>query len=118
MDFTLIFIQLFLFGIWLTAPILLLLVLIIVLLGQWVGRRESWSRFEAFYWSFVTATTVGYGDIRPLARGSRIMSVLIAIFGVIFTGIIVAVAVNATTRAIQTQHYPDSVERMLHEHKE
>jgi len=117
MEFTLLFVKLFLFGIWLTAPILAFLALIILLLGQWVGQRESWSRFEALYWALVTATTVGYGDFRPLDRLSRILSILIAICGIIFTGIIVAVAITATTRAIETQHFPASVERILDEHE-
>jgi len=68
MEFTLLFIKLFFYGPELTAPILLFLVLVIVILGQVAGRRESWSRGDALYRTFVTATTVSYGDIRPLAR--------------------------------------------------
>ena len=113
MEFTLIFVKLFFIGITLTAPILLFLTLIIVLLGQIVGKRESWSRFDALYWTFVTATTVGYGDLRPLDRASRVLSILIAISGIIFTGIIVAVAISATTRAIQSQVDPAEIQRMV-----
>ena len=113
MEFTLIFVKLFFMGIELTAPILLFLTLIIVLLGQIVGRRESWSRFEALYWSFVTATTVGYGDLRPLDSASRLLSILIAISGIIFTGIIVAIAITATTKAIESQLDPDEIQQMV-----
>ena len=87
-------------GIWLTFPLLLSLGAVITLLGQVVGKMEGWSPFESFYWSFVTATTVGYGDIRPIRRGSRMISILIAMFGLVFTGIIIAVAVHATTLAL------------------
>lgn len=107
MEFTLQFIRLFLSGLELTAPILLFLVLIIIVLGQLAGRRESWSRGDALYWTFITATTVGYGDFRPLARASRILAVLIAFCGLIFSGILVAVAITATTYSIQI-HYGDS----------
>jgi len=51
------------------------------------------------YWAFITVTTVGYGDIRPVARLSMILSVLIALTGIIFTGVIVALAINAATIA-------------------
>ena len=71
----------------------------IILLGQVVGVRESWSRFDALYWAFITATTVGYGDIRPMARMSKALSVLIALVGMIFTGIMVALAIHAATTA-------------------
>jgi len=70
-------------------------------LGQLVGRIEKWSHFDALYWSFITATTVGYGDFRPLKKISRILSVLIAFVGVMFTGILIAVTLNAASIALE-----------------
>jgi voltage-gated potassium channel len=61
---------------------------------------EGWSSFDSFYWSFITATTVGYGDLRPELRGSRILSILIALVGLTLTGILIAVAVHAATIAL------------------
>jgi len=116
MEFTLLFVRLFWYGMQLTSPILLFLALIIVLLGQWAGKRESWSRSEALYWSFVTATTVGYGDYRPLDGLGRLLSILIALCGVIFTGIIVAIAINATTRAIENHHDAAEIQRNIEQH--
>lgn len=71
------------------------------LLGRAVGKKGGWSRFDSFYCSFVTATTVGYGDIGPVKPGSRILSILIAVSGQVLTGIIVAIAVNAGTVALK-----------------
>jgi voltage-gated potassium channel len=99
MEFTFIFLKLFFEGLGYVLPLLLFLGLFIVLLGQAVGRLESWNRIDAIYWAFITATTVGYGDIRPMGRIPKLLSVLIALVGMIFTGIMVALAVNAVTEA-------------------
>jgi voltage-gated potassium channel len=99
---TLIFLKLFAVGLWLMLPPLLTLIAIITLLGQLVGKREGWSRFDSFYWAFITATTVGYGDIRPASKGSRLLAILIALLGLMFTGIVIAVAVQAATIALKS----------------
>ncbi|MDH3763470.1 MAG: potassium channel family protein [Gammaproteobacteria bacterium] len=104
MQFTFQFIKYFVYGLELAAPLLLFLTLLIVVLGQIVGLRESWSRFDSLYWSFITATTVGYGDIRPLRKLCKTFSILIALTGMIFTGIIVALAINAASIAFSSVH--------------
>ena len=54
---------------------------------------------DGFYWAFVTATTVGYGDLRPTNRKPRIIAILIAVLGLLSTGIIIALGVLAATKA-------------------
>ncbi len=90
-------------GFWIALPLLLSLASLIVLAGQWVGKLEGWSRFDSFYWSFVTATTVGYGDVRPTKTGSKMAALLIAVMGLILTGIVIAIAVRAATIAMQAR---------------
>jgi len=102
MEFTLLVLHRFFYGISLTLPLLAFLLLLITGLGQWVGHIERWDKFTALYWSFITALTIGYGDIRPMAKSSRLLSLLIGILGIMFTGIIVALTIAATTRALQT----------------
>jgi len=82
MEFSITFLKILFWGIYLIAPILLLLGVVIVTLGLVVGRIESWTKFDALYWAFITALTVGYGDIRPKKKSSRILSTMIAIIGI------------------------------------
>lgn len=101
---TVTFLKHFCFGLWLTFPLWMGLIVIITLLGQGVGRWEGWSRFESLYWSFITATTVGYGDIRPLRKKARVAAIVIAFLGLMLSGIVIAVAVQAATLALKA-HY-------------
>jgi len=97
---TITFVKEFGAGLWLTLPLLLSLGAAITVLGQFVGKNESWSRFDSFYWSFVTATTVGYGDFRPSRNSSKVIALLVALLGLLLTGILIAVAVRAGTVAL------------------
>jgi len=87
-------------GLRLTCPLWLSLALGIAVSGQIAGKKKRWTAFDSFYWSFITATTVGYGDLRPVNRTSRVVAILIALVGLTFTGIIIAVAVHDATFAL------------------
>jgi len=87
-------------GLWLTFPLLFTLAAAIIVLGQFIGKKEGWSRIDSFYWSFITATTVGYGDLRPRRNLSRMGAILIAFLGLLLSGIIIAIAVRAGTIAL------------------
>jgi len=99
MDFTFEFVQLFLTAIFLVMPLLLFLSLWVIILGQVVGYIEGWNKFDSLYWSFITALTVGYGDIRPLKKRSKAISVIVGLTGIMLTGIVVAITVHTATMA-------------------
>ncbi|MEM7621241.1 MAG: potassium channel family protein [Pseudomonadota bacterium] len=112
MEFTLTFLKLFTWALYFVGPLLLLLMSIIVCLGLIVTHIEKWDKFDGLYWSFVTATTVGYGDMRPLKKRSKILSILIALHGIIFTGIILAAAIETVSMSLEKHIDPTVVERM------
>jgi hypothetical protein len=59
--------------------------------------RDQADRFT--YFSFVTLTTLGYGDITPLSRSARNLTALEAIFGQLYLAVLIARLVG------QAQHY-------------
>ena len=102
MDFSIIFIKIFFLGIAAALPLFLFFIFTICTLGIIIGRREKWSDYDAIYYAFVTATTVGYGDFRPVEKINKFLAVIIAFMGLAFTGIFVSVAVNAATVAFKS----------------
>lgn len=100
MAFTITFLKLFLWSVYVVGPILILLILLIILLGLVATKIEGWRKLDGLYWSFITATTVGYGDFRPLTKGVKALSVVIALLGIMFTGIIVAITINTVQISI------------------
>ena len=109
MDFTITFIKYFWVGIQLISPIFIALICCIILLGHFVGRLEKWSRMDTLYYSFITATTVGYGDFPPRHRRSKILAIAIACCGLLLSGIVVAVALHALTVAFDNSGRGDLI---------
>ena len=112
MQFAISYVDFFIEHLALAWPLLCFLALIIAALGFIVGLLESWALLDALYWAFITATTVGYGDIRPVKGSSRALAVMIALIGVTFTGILVALAINAASLAFSEVHPTPPLERI------
>lgn len=45
---------------------------------------------DALWWSFVTVTTVGYGDISPITVGGRVVAIAVMLFGIGILGVFTA----------------------------
>ncbi len=69
---------------------------------QVLGRQFSF--WEALYWAFITATTIGYGDISPQTDAGRAVAIAVAVGGIAsFTALIGLIAnslVEHTTRRL------------------
>lgn len=97
MEFTLTFIELFFVTVYLLYPLFVLFMALIIIIGQVVCRIEQWEKYDALYWSLITATTVGYGDFRPLHKVSKALSIIIAVLGMMLTGVIIAITLHVAS---------------------
>jgi len=102
MEFTIHFLQVFFRDLLYAGPIIFFLIILICIIGLIIGKIEGWSRSDALYHAFINATTVGYGDFPPTKKPSKTLAILLAFIGLIFTGIIVAIAIHAADYAFGT----------------
>ena len=68
-------------GLYVTWPVLSVILVVELVLGLLIGFIEGWSVGDAVYFAFVTGLTIGYGDLVPrqaLTRALAIVSVLAA----------------------------------------
>ncbi len=54
------------------------------------GANEALTGYDFFYFSFITMTTLGYGDITPAMDYAKSLAIIEAIVGVFYTALVVA----------------------------
>jgi hypothetical protein len=64
--------------------------------------------FEAYYFSFITLTTVGYGDITPLSIGARSLAMTEAMTGTLYLAVLISRLVALYSSENQTNQPTDS----------
>jgi hypothetical protein len=62
---------------------------------------QSIRGFNAFYFSFVTLSTVGYGDITPVSKVARMLAAMEAMTGLLYVAVLIArlVALYSTPKS-------------------
>ena len=84
---------------WHLRVVHLMLITLIMTGAGVIAATEKVSFGKAVYFSFITGLTVGYGDIVPQTAIGQVISVLLALVGMLFSGLVVAAAVEGTRRA-------------------
>jgi voltage-gated potassium channel len=63
--------------------IAILIFLIFLVGGTFIySHVENWSRLDSLYFTVITVTTIGYGDLFPLTNTGKVFTMLFSIFGV------------------------------------
>ena len=76
-------------------PIVSGLVAFQLVMGALVSLLQGWPLGDAFYFTFVTALTIGYGDLVPKGFLARLIAMVIGFTGILLTGLVAAVGVRA-----------------------
>ncbi len=58
---------------------------------------------DSLYLAFITALTIGYGDMSPETALAKVIAIVIGFLGIVFTGIVVAASLRALEMTIAEQ---------------
>ena len=86
---------------WRVRSVILVLVALIVIGAVVITSVEKMPFGDALYFSFVTGLTIGYGEIVPKTVLGRLVALMIGLIGIVFTGMVVAVAVRAVQKTFE-----------------
>jgi voltage-gated potassium channel len=86
--------------------VIISLLLLIVLGGFTISNLEGIKLGDAIYFAFITALSVGYGDIHPETGSGKLVSVGIGLIGMLFVGITVAIATRSLAQTSK-RHLPN-----------
>jgi hypothetical protein len=62
------------------------------------GGGQSMNGFNGIYFSFITLSTVGYGDITPVSRAARWLAAMEAMIGLLYVAVLIARLVSLYSR--------------------
>ena len=70
------------------------LLILILLFGSFGYKLiEGMSFFEGFYMTFITITTIGFGEVHQLSSYGRLLTIIISVMGI---GVLAFIATNST----------------------
>lgn len=96
-------------------PIWGAIAVLITLAGFLLAELEGLSTADGLYFAWVTGTTVGYGDISPTTGVSQFVAVVVAVLGILLTGLTVSMALEAAKLSIQKNGSLDKLRQTAEE---
>ncbi len=72
-------------------------VVVVLTVGTLVFRQlEGWSLLDSLYFSVVTLSTIGYGDLTPTTSTAKLFSILYILVGVGILGVFISAVSHAS----------------------
>lgn len=62
------------------------------------------SIFDCMWWSIITLTTIGYGDIYPITVGGRIFTFIVLMIGISIIAVPTGLIASALTKCIEEEN--------------
>lgn len=79
-----------------TRGVVVLSALVLVVGTVFYQRAEGWTTVDALYFSVVTLTTIGFGDLAPTSTASRLFTVVYSLVGIgVIASLVTSLAVYA-----------------------
>jgi voltage-gated potassium channel len=99
------------------AFVLISITLLAALAVRLFAHDEFTSYGESVWWAAQTVTTVGYGDVIPHTAFSKVIAVIVMIFGISVVSLSTAVITSVVISSMQRRHpavdpYGDALEKI------
>ena len=89
------FIHALLEGLHIMWPVLSVMLALIAGIGAVVGLIEGWGVWRGLYFGFITALTIGYGDLVPTHPLTQFLAVLAGFTGIGMVALLAGLSVRA-----------------------
>ncbi|WP_432798653.1 potassium channel family protein [Poriferisphaera sp. WC338] len=81
--------------------LVIIVVAMVFMGGMLLARADNKPIWKSIYLAFITALTIGYGDITPHTHRAKVISIFIGLLGLVITGVVVAAAIKAAETTIE-----------------
>lgn len=73
-------------------------------MAEHATNPEVQTHFDSFWWTMVTTTTVGYGDITPVTSGGRVIAIFMMLMGIGIVGLVTGSAASFLTKRLRSRY--------------